>query len=880
MYCYTPLPLTCKFESLAAVVMEFGEQVGSRRVSAITDRLLAATPAGSEETIACNSSRGHKRCPAATLGLAVFIAVFMLMISVELAGGVFWITSHVSWTCAVAASANKSIDCTMRLYADFWPVYQLVQMFTAIVSVAFFFAVQHTKAFAELPCSGTAVFIFVSGFACPSMWWYSIYWLPCMRDSAQTLSRRLFYFHSVNITLALAALLVEVCVVAKSGNTQSQFAVGHAGVYFWIAVGTFCAQTTILAIMAGCFRRAVSWLLAGDPLTIQCCRRPKTHAAVADERRAVATLLVGVFSVPALLLSWIYAVPFLRSTTPCSRGRCRNGLVVSCFVLTMVAFCASQTIFIFTSTSPELWLLMRSCVVGPAIFVAIVGWCLKKLFTLDGDQPQTNMSLLRWDKTADGRPARVLGQGAQAVVFEGKLLHSLNGRDPVDVDSATRTVAVKQVPTHCVNEMEHRLLVIEHTNVLRYFHVETTGATTYIAMELCDETLSTRLSRAPLLSPTDRRRLCIELFKGVSEIHGRDIVHRDIKPSNVLLKGGVAKIADFGLAAVCSPDRLSGAPSLIGTAAFQAPELLAPETLPGVETAVRPMAADVFSLGIVVHMVLTGFHPFGCCPDAVTIHDDNAACMRDNAFLIPARIVHGTPQLLLGPSERNAQKLLGAMLQKDPSNRPPHAQRCIMDFSPFFEEQRTTQPCSVLVGFVRDYVGYAFSGRQGVDPAAKQERLRLAQVLEYLLQKELQQDHAASTVETATSDPTAPATTGGGRMPRERRALSLDWSVRLGNRGWANDPQKLFNKWNGKHFPGFGLIVFVRNVFLHAGQLVPGVFSTYLELEAYIEERFPWLHQIAFEFCNTHLAEALSPTTPSNAAEERGHATEQQFPDT
>ena len=95
------------------------------------------------------------------------------------------------------------------------------------------------------------------------------------------------------------------------------------------------------------------------------------------------------------------------------------------------------------------------------------------------------------------------------------------------------------------------------------------------------------------------------MCRALEYIHAQGIIHRDLKPSNVLLtQSGVPKLTDFGV--VKNPQQfkseLTTMGSLVGTVAFMAPELIIGEEL--------DHRADLYSLGALIFMALTGKKPF------------------------------------------------------------------------------------------------------------------------------------------------------------------------------------------------------------------------------------------------------------------------------
>jgi serine/threonine protein kinase len=163
-------------------------------------------------------------------------------------------------------------------------------------------------------------------------------------------------------------------------------------------------------------------------------------------------------------------------------------------------------------------------------------------------------------------------------------------------------------------EQEARLLAsISHPNILGIFDVGEERGQRYVVTELlAGVNLRQRMAGQPLPWRT-AVAIALEAAKGLAAAHARGIVHLDLKPENifVLAQGGV-KILDFGLArreaAVAGDDRpvapaqRKGERVVVGTLGY-----LAPEQIAGAPVDHR---SDIFSLGGVLHEVLTGREPF------------------------------------------------------------------------------------------------------------------------------------------------------------------------------------------------------------------------------------------------------------------------------
>ncbi|WP_144760914.1 serine/threonine-protein kinase [Curtobacterium sp. 9128] len=126
----------------------------------------------------------------------------------------------------------------------------------------------------------------------------------------------------------------------------------------------------------------------------------------------------------------------------------------------------------------------------------------------------------------------------------------------------------------------------------------------YLVMELVPGSdLATRLREGPLDRATTAR-VGAQVADGLAAVHAQGIVHRDVKPANVLLEadGAHVKLADFGIALLRDAARVTGTGTVVGTAAYIAPEQVLGHPVTG--------KADVYALGLMLLESLSGRQPF------------------------------------------------------------------------------------------------------------------------------------------------------------------------------------------------------------------------------------------------------------------------------
>lgn len=248
---------------------------------------------------------------------------------------------------------------------------------------------------------------------------------------------------------------------------------------------------------------------------------------------------------------------------------------------------------------------------------------------------------------------RIVGSGGMGTVYESYQA------------SVQRKVAVKILPTSLAQQERYverfkreveLAAKLEHPHILPVYDFGTDGELSYIVMRLMTGgTLSQVLRQAGALSVDDALSVGRQLASALDYAHSENVIHRDLKPSNVLFdKSSNAYLSDFGISKLLgsAASGLTGTGQLVGTPAFMAPEQW--EGSPG------QTATDIYALGIVVYVMLTGQTPF----DAPT----PLGLMRKHMYEDPTPISEFRPEL--SPTIDSA---IAIALAKRPEKRYPTA---------------------------------------------------------------------------------------------------------------------------------------------------------------------------------------------------------------
>jgi serine/threonine-protein kinase len=198
---------------------------------------------------------------------------------------------------------------------------------------------------------------------------------------------------------------------------------------------------------------------------------------------------------------------------------------------------------------------------------------------------------------------RELGRGGMATVY---LARDIQRGEPVAIKVMHPELASALDGKRFVREMGIAASLAHPLIVPLYDSGSAGGVRYYIMPYVEGESLYARLQRERRLSLQDALQITRDVAAGLGYAHSRGILHRDVKPENILLAGGHALIADFGLArAIGAADyqKLTETGVIVGTLYYMSPEQLR-------EDRDLDQRADIYSLGCIVYEILTGGPPY------------------------------------------------------------------------------------------------------------------------------------------------------------------------------------------------------------------------------------------------------------------------------
>jgi serine/threonine protein kinase len=194
-----------------------------------------------------------------------------------------------------------------------------------------------------------------------------------------------------------------------------------------------------------------------------------------------------------------------------------------------------------------------------------------------------------------------LGRGGMGIVWKAE--------DPV----LGRLVAIKFLPpSQARQETARRRFLREaraasslsHPGIATVYDVGEVDGEPYIAMQFVEgRTVRERLKQQPY-APSEAVRVALQAARVLDYAHARGVIHRDVSASNIMVTNdGSVVMLDFGVALrSADSSRLSRSGELVGTIGYMAPEIIMGED--------ATAQSDVFSLGVVLYQMVTGYVPF------------------------------------------------------------------------------------------------------------------------------------------------------------------------------------------------------------------------------------------------------------------------------
>jgi CheY-like chemotaxis protein len=264
---------------------------------------------------------------------------------------------------------------------------------------------------------------------------------------------------------------------------------------------------------------------------------------------------------------------------------------------------------------------------------------LKKIFQDDRASSEGAVGVIGGRYKLD----EALGEGGMGTVYKA---HDLLLNMPVAIKVLGSSFTKNPVAEESLKEEARIAMQLSHRHIVRLHNLQKTGENYFLVMEYVPGRtlweILTRYGKLPLGTVRQVVQVCSD---ALSYAHRHGVLHRDLKPANLLLsEDGVLKIIDFGVA--CLLDAQPEHDRVVGTPVYMSPEHIRGEKLDA--------RTDVYSLGIILHELLTGQTPF----------PRNASC--DEVLeMIPAQLSGLADDLL---------RVIGKSISPDREERYPTVQ--------------------------------------------------------------------------------------------------------------------------------------------------------------------------------------------------------------
>jgi len=245
------------------------------------------------------------------------------------------------------------------------------------------------------------------------------------------------------------------------------------------------------------------------------------------------------------------------------------------------------------------------------------------------------------------RIERIIGVGGMAVVFKAvdMLMNKAVAVKMLKEEIADDEESVKRF----VNESK-AVAMMSHRNIVSIYDVNVREDIKYIVMEYVEGiTLRNYMSKRGRLTLREIISYTEQILLALSHAHSKGIVHRDIKPQNImLLKSGIIKVTDFGIAKLPNAETVTVTDKAIGTVYYISPEQASGKAI--------DRRSDLYSLGTMMYEMATGELPFTAdTPVSVAMMQIN------DTAKAPTEINPDIPKGL--------EQIIGIAMEKDPAHR-------------------------------------------------------------------------------------------------------------------------------------------------------------------------------------------------------------------
>jgi len=285
----------------------------------------------------------------------------------------------------------------------------------------------------------------------------------------------------------------------------------------------------------------------------------------------------------------------------------------------------------------------------------------------------------QWFRGVDLMPEQIgpyritgeLGQGGMGRVYAAEQTEPVRRQVALKV---ARDSILSEAASMRFQAERQALAVLDHPNIAKVFDAGSTeSGQLWFAMELVDGMPITRWADEHALDLQARIELFLPVCEAVQHAHQKGLIHRDLKPSNLLVQDqdghALVRVIDFGIAKALQSDELDNTAATRVGEAVGTPEYMSPE-----QATLGEIDSDVYSLGLVLHALLTGRLPIE--PDTLKGASFGELCrrVREDPITAPSRL----DPSMIQPVDRRVLRgdldlVLLKALAKDREQRYPSA---------------------------------------------------------------------------------------------------------------------------------------------------------------------------------------------------------------